>query len=144
MLGVILTGHGRFASGLHQAACQIVGEQAQFVAIDFPDGKSSDDLEAELRAAVESCDQGQGVVFMTDILGGSPFRYASLLSMEKGDLEVITGTNMQMLIEMLMERDELSPSEFREMGISSGVRGITSLWHESQKKRVQEVDDDGI
>lgn len=144
MLGVILTGHGRFASGLHQAACQIVGEQPQFAAVDFPDGVSSDTLETELRMAIEACDRGDGVVFMTDILGGSPFRYSSLLSMETSNIEVITGTNMQMLIEMLMERDDLSPAEFREMGLSSGIRGITSLWHESQKKRATEVEDDGI
>ena len=144
MLGVILTGHGRFASGLYQAACQIVGEQPQFAAVDFPDGASSDTLEKELRMAIEACDRGDGVVFMTDILGGSPFRYSSLLSMEIPNIEVITGTNMQMLIEMLMERDDLSPAEFREMGLSSGIRGITSLWHESQKKRATEVEDDGI
>lgn len=144
MLGVILTGHGRFASGLHQAACQIVGEQPQFAAVDFPDGTGNDTLEKELRAAIEACDKGEGVIFLTDILGGSPFRYASLLSMEKENIEIITGTNMQMLVEMLMERDDLSPAELREMGLSCGLRGITSLWHESQKQRVAEVADDGI
>lgn len=144
MLGVVLAGHGRFASGLYQAACQIVGEQPQFAAVDFPDGMSSDELEKALRTAIETCDRGDGVVFMTDILGGSPFRYSALLSMEKSNVEVVTGTNMQMLIEMLMERDDLSSEELRDMALLSGARGITSLWHESQKQKTVEVEDDGI
>lgn len=145
MSGVILTGHGRFASGLYQAVCQIIGEQPAFCAVDFPDGKSTEELEHELLAAVDKCKQGGGVVFVTDILGGSPFRTASMISMNSSNAEVITGTNMQMLIELLMERDGLSAEELREMALESGKRGITSLWHESGKQKEQaEVECDGI
>lgn len=35
MLGIILTGHGGFASGMEKAMKQILGEQTQFIAIDF-------------------------------------------------------------------------------------------------------------
>ena len=145
MSGVILTGHGRFASGLYQAICQIMGEQPYFCAVDFPDGKSTDELELELQEAVASCKQAGGVVFVTDILGGSPFRCASMMSMNAANMEVVTGTNMQMLIELLMERDGLSAEELRDMAIDSGKRGITSLWHESHKQQSEaEVECDGI
>ncbi len=36
MLSIILTGHGGFASGMEKAMKQILGEQSQFIAIDFP------------------------------------------------------------------------------------------------------------
>lgn len=35
MLSIILTGHGGFASGMEKAMKQILGEQSQFIAIDF-------------------------------------------------------------------------------------------------------------
>ena len=39
MLGIIICGHGGFASGMEQAMLQILGEQEAVVAIDFPDLK---------------------------------------------------------------------------------------------------------
>lgn len=36
MLSIILTGHGGFASGMEKAMKQILGDQSQFIAIDFP------------------------------------------------------------------------------------------------------------
>ncbi|HAV8362221.1 TPA: hypothetical protein JLC67_001164 [Escherichia coli] len=50
MLSIILTGHGGFASGMEKAMKQILGEQSQFIAIDFPEpGK---------RASVVALDSG--------------------------------------------------------------------------------------
>ena len=145
MIGVILTGHGSFATGLHEAAIQIVGKQEQFQAVNFPDGASTEALEQQLRDAVKVCDKGDGVIFLTDLLGGSPFRTASLISFELTQAEVITGTNMQLLLELLLEREDLTPQEARDVMIESARIGITSFWHENQKKSSQtEVCDDGI
>ncbi|BFI54935.1 putative phosphotransferase system protein [Yersinia pseudotuberculosis] len=135
MLGVILTGHGGFASGLYQAVCQVIGKQTHVVAIDFPEGMGTHELATKLNLAVTECEQGDGVVFLTDILGGSPFRCAALICMAQPNIEVITGTNMQLLIEMLLDRNQLTPAEFREQAIFCGQRGITSLWHENQKNQ---------
>ncbi len=54
MLGIILTGHGGFASGLEQAMKQILGEQPQFIAIDFPETSSTARLTAQLEQAVSA------------------------------------------------------------------------------------------
>lgn len=134
MLGVILTGHGSFATGLYEAAVQIMGDQAQFTAVNFPDGMSSEQLEHKLNHALKVCDNGDGVVFLTDILGGSPFRLAAMLSYQNQHIEVISGTNMPLLLEMLMQRDTLNAASFRMLAIDNGKLGVTSLWHENQKR----------
>lgn len=144
MLGVILTGHGGFATGLAEATVQIMGEQPQFMAIDFTDGMSSDQLEQQLHVALNQCNQGDGVIFLTDILGGSPFRIASTLSFEQPNIEVITGTNMSLLLEMFLKRDELDAELFRNMALIYAKNGITSLWHESNKKQYIGEPVDGI
>lgn len=133
MLGIILTGHGGFASGMYEAAVQIVGKQEQFVAINFPDGMSTDEFEIQLREALMSVDQGDGVIFLTDILGGSPFRLAAMLSFASNKAEVITGTNMPLLLEMLLERENLDVENFRKLAILSAKNGVTSLHDQGVK-----------
>ncbi|MFV0447031.1 MAG: PTS galactosamine/N-acetylgalactosamine transporter subunit IIA [Vibrio sp.] len=127
MIAVILSGHGGFASGIEKAIHQVIGEQQQFIALDFPEESSTQQLEAQMRQAIQEIDSGEGIVFLTDLLGGTPFRTASLLSQERDDIQVVTGTNLQMAAEMLLERDELKLIEFRDQAIECGHRGITSL-----------------
>ena len=83
MLGIILTGHGGFASGLEQAMKQILGEQPQFIAIDFPESSTTARLTAQLEQAVSELDEQHDIVFLTDLLGGTPFRVASTLAMKR-------------------------------------------------------------
>lgn len=145
MIGVILSGHGGFASGISQALTQVIGEQPQFAAIDFPESMTTAQLDNAMRMALESVDSGEGVVFLTDLLGGTPFRTASLLSQQIANIEVVTGTNLQMAAEMLLERDELSLTEFREQALVCGHRGITSLHAQLEEKQREEAEvGDGI
>lgn len=148
MLGVIITGHGRFASGLLQGVEQVVGEQLQCCAVDFPEGVSHGELRCLLEQACASCDSGEGVVILSDLLGGSPFRVAAVLAKQHQDYQVITGTNMQLAAEMMLEREGITPQRFRDMALKCGQRGITSLWHEEQKQCTQKQNDgvgsDGI
>ncbi len=144
MIAVILSGHGGFASGIEQAIHQVIGEQEQFRAIDFPAEMTTAQLEVAMRAALSDIDTNEGVVFLTDLLGGTPFRTASLLSQQQDNIEVLTGTNLQMVAEMLLERDELSLVEFRSQALTCGHRGMTSLHDELNKSYQQETVEDGI
>ena len=77
--------------------------------------------------AIAQLDCEDGIVFLTDLLGGTPFRVASTLAMQKPGCEVITGTNLQLLLEMVLEREGLSGEEFRVQALECGHRGLTSL-----------------
>ncbi|EEV7411795.1 PTS N-acetylgalactosamine transporter subunit IIA [Escherichia coli] len=104
MLSIILTGHGGFASGMEKAMKQILGEQSQFIAIDFPETSSTALLTSQLEEAIAQLDCEDGIVFLTDLLGGTPFRVASTLAMQKPGGE-----------------------EFRVQALECGHRGLTSL-----------------
>lgn len=134
MLGIILTGHGSFATGLYEAATQIIGKQPQFTAINFPDGMSSEQLEEQLHQAFQETNCGDGVLFLTDIVGGSPFRLAAVLSYQHKNIEVISGVNMPLLLEILLLRENLDITTIRQETIENGKQTITSLWHEHQKQ----------
>lgn len=144
MLGIILTGHGGFASGMEKAMKQILGEQSRFKAIDFSEESSTAQLTAQLEDAVSELGPQAEVVFLTDLLGGTPFRVASTLAMQQPGREVLTGTNLQLLLEMIMEREELSSEEFRIHALECGHRGLTSLFDELARTPIETSVAEGI
>ncbi|POT54963.1 PTS N-acetylgalactosamine transporter subunit IIA [Citrobacter amalonaticus] len=144
MLGIILTGHGGFASGMEKAMKQILGEQSQFIAIDFPETSTTALLTSQLEQAVAELDDEEGLIFLTDLLGGTPFRVASTLAMQKPGREVITGTNLQLLLEMVLDRDELNSEAFRVQALECGHRGLTSLVDELGRCREENPIEEGI
>ena len=85
MPGIVITGHGGFATGLLQAVEQVVGPQPHCAAVDFPEQMSTAQLNDALRSALAAVAQPDGVVFLTDMLGGSPFRSACELADAQGD-----------------------------------------------------------
>ncbi|MFI3308862.1 PTS galactosamine/N-acetylgalactosamine transporter subunit IIA [Ewingella allii] len=144
MLSIILTGHGGFATGLEKAMKQILGEQPQIMAIDFPESSSTTLLTSQFEQALSLLDESEGLVFLTDLLGGTPFRVASTLAMQKPEREVITGVNLQLLLEMVLEREGLSSQEFRLLALECGHRGLTSLVDELGRHREAVPIEEGI
>lgn len=144
MLSIILTGHGEFASGMEKAMKQIIGEQSQFIAIDFPETSTTAQLTTQLEQAVAMLDNEEGLIFLTDLLGGTPFRLASTLAMQKTGWEVIAGTNLQLLLEMVLERETLSSEAFRLQALECGHRGLTSLADELTRYRKENPVEEGI
>lgn len=141
MISVILVGHGRFGTGLGAAVEQVIGPQENFIKIDFPEGVSVPELKEEMIKVFDELYNEDGVVFLCDLLGGSPFRTASSIAIEHKNVEVIAGTNMQMCAEMMLERDEFTLEQFREQALTVGCRGITSLHTEwSNQKKEQETE----
>ncbi|GAA5786668.1 PTS N-acetylgalactosamine transporter subunit IIA [Chitiniphilus shinanonensis] len=136
MISLILTGHGRIASGIHQAIVQVFGPQDALHVIDFPEGVGTAELERQLSEVLDQCDGD--VVFFTDLLGGSPFRLASTLATERSGTEVIAGMNLAMFAEMLFERDSVTDAaEFRARATEAGRSGITSLAERLLRTRPQ-------
>lgn len=144
MLGIVLTGHGGFATGLEKAMKQILGEQEQIIAVDFPEDSTTALLTTQLEGAIKHLQESENIVFLTDLLGGTPFRVASTLALQQTGWEVITGTNLQLLLEMMMERDDLDSETFRLRALECGHRGLTSLADELSRTPVDVENEDGI
>ncbi len=112
MIGLVLVTHGRLANEFLAALEHVVGKQAGAVAISIgPD----DDMEArrqDILDAVAQVSDGDGVVVLTDMFGGTPSNLAiSVMETvagrkETGGIEVIAGVNLPMLIKLASGRDE--------------------------------------
>ena len=142
MVSIIITGHRRFASGLYNAVEQVIGPQPQIIAVDFPVGMSTQQLDHALQQALDTLPVEHGVVFFTDLLGGSPFRSAVQLSVHQPQFEVITGTNMQMLAETVLDRDEIPTArELVQQALAAGSRGIVHFVVDSEIPNNEENDE---
>ena len=95
MIGVVVATHGRLAEEMLRTAETVVGriEQARAVAVD----PAVQDMRAALKEAIKSVDTGDGVLLLTDLLGGSPTNLC-LSFMEERQIEVVTGVNLPMLL----------------------------------------------
>ncbi|MDF9824758.1 PTS system N-acetylgalactosamine-specific IIA component [Breznakia sp. PF5-3] len=101
MIGLVLTGHGEYASGLTSSLKLIAGDQLeQYEYIDFKKEDDVDTLERNIKTAFDRLENCDGILVCCDLIGGSPFKSAVTLGMEKENVKVVAGTNLPMLLEV--------------------------------------------
>ncbi|MFZ7172046.1 PTS galactosamine/N-acetylgalactosamine transporter subunit IIA [Avibacterium volantium] len=144
MTTLIVSGHGHFATGLQSALEQIIGQYPKVAFFDFDDKQITPE---QLRQNIEqylNAEQESAVLFCCDILGGTPFRQCALIAQQFECAEVIVGTNLQMLIETIMAKDELDFSALVTLALNSANQGITSLSAQQKISRQKQTEEDGI
>lgn len=129
MIGMILVCHGGMAAGLLDAMQMITGEQEACRAIGLEETESVENLMEKVQAALEEIDNEEGSLIFVDLFGASPFNTSArlVLATPSRPLEVITGVNLPMLVELAVQREGLSLAEAAELARSSGMEGIRRL-----------------
>ncbi|MEZ8092563.1 PTS galactosamine/N-acetylgalactosamine transporter subunit IIA [Photobacterium swingsii] len=121
MIGIVVSGHINFASGMQSAVKAIAGEQEQMAFIDFVESMSTEQLEADLRQAAQDVDSGEGVLFLTDIPGGSPCNRALAILMDQSNVELIGGANLPMIANAAFEREDVTLPVLVELLLEIGT-----------------------
>lgn len=126
MIGIIVTGHGNFASGISSAIKLVAGSQENYEIVDFLETDSGDMLRQKLTKAVERLEYCEDILVFADLIGGSPFKIAVEISVEcSKNIHVIAGTNVGMLLEQVMLRDdEESVDELVEKVLETGKNQV--------------------
>ncbi len=105
MIGVVVVTHGQLAAELVNATETIVGDLPGFAAVSIGWHEDTEDARDDIAQAIGRVDQGQGVLILTDMFGGTPCNLAmTFLAAEK--VEVITGVNVPMLIKLTGMRQQ--------------------------------------
>jgi mannose PTS system EIIA component len=99
MIGIVIVTHGRLAEEFILAAEHVVGQQAMMSAVCIGPDDDMETRRQDILAAVESCDSGAGVIILTDMFGGTPSNL-SISVMKRGNVEVVAGANLPMLIKL--------------------------------------------
>lgn len=97
MIGIIVAAHGRLATELVATAELILGSIPRCVACNISPGLSPQAMEEELHRAVQSVDDGEGALVLSDLIGGTPCTRSMALC-QKARLEVLTGVSVPMLL----------------------------------------------
>lgn len=136
MIGLIITGHGQFASGLVSALELLIGHQELLAAVDFESGQSWDTLMEHLKDAVGTMQTCHELLILCDMIGGSPYKCAAALTDADPRLTVLYGINLGMTLELAircrMGLDTDAPALAGEM-VATGKAQIGSYRSEPKK-----------
>ena len=103
MIGLVLVTHGRLAEELRSAMEHVVGAQRNVATVCIGPDDDMEGRRADVQGAIARVDTGDGVVLLTDMFGGTPSNLAISL-MKSGDIEVIAGVNLPMLVKLAKSR----------------------------------------
>jgi len=105
MIGIIITGHGRFSEGMMSSIEMIAGKAESLIGVNFLESESTDDLDKHLLDAyIELKQKNDGVIIVCDLLGGSPFKSAATLSVKQENVSVLAGINLASCLELIFAR----------------------------------------
>lgn len=142
MIGLLVTGHANFGSGITSSVNLIAGEQEAYRYVDFLPTYSLEDLSRELNKAMDDLKDCEGILVFADLMGGTPFRTAVEVGYPRGNVNVIGGSNLPMLLEVAVARkfeDDLE--ELTKTALETGKEQV--LKYEFQAVE-QEISEDGI
>lgn len=124
MTGIIIITHGRLARELLGAAEFILGKIEQVECISVGPELEPRRLRDNLAGAIGRMDQGQGVLILTDMFGGTP-NNISLAFLSEGKVEVVTGVNLPMLIKAATSRQNQPLGELASLVREAGKGSIS-------------------
>ena len=103
MIGIVLVTHGQLAEEFLRAMVHIVGKQKNIAAICIQPEDDMEQRRDDILKAIEKVEDGDGVILLTDMFGGTPSNLA-ISVMGEGKVEVIAGVNLPMLIQLARSR----------------------------------------
>lgn len=145
MLGLIITGHGEFSSGLLHASQMIAGQQAHVENVLFKDGMDLGELQAQIEEVVNRhLANYDGTIILTDLKGGTPFNVSMMLTADNPQVEVLSGANLPMVIEgALLSQFAESVTELANQLVTVGQSGIVRAELPASSTST-EADEEGI
>ena len=107
MIGMILVTHGKLAEEFVHAMQHVVGRQEGVATVCIGPNDDMERRRREIADAIKSVDTGEGAIILTDLFGGTPSNLAISL-MRAGEVEVIAGINLPMLIRLAKARTSMT------------------------------------
>ncbi|MFP4326606.1 MAG: PTS sugar transporter subunit IIA [Paracoccaceae bacterium] len=124
MIGIVIVAHGGLAREYLAAVEHVVGRQTGIRAIAIEADHDRAQKQAEIIAAADEVDRGDGVVIVTDMFGGSPSNL-SLRACAPEDRRILYGANLPMLIKLAKSR-HLTVGEAVRNALEAGRKYIDS------------------
>lgn len=114
---VFVCTHGRFGEELMKSAEMIAGEAENVFAFSLMPGMQPEDYRAMLEKQLEKLGDGK-VLCLVDLFGGTPCTTCAILS-KTYDMQVISGLNLAMYIEVTSQKGNYAVDELKTIGLAT-------------------------
>ena len=125
MIGIIIATHGELSSGMLKTANLFIKDLENVVTVSLTENLGPDKFIKKLEKAIDEVDQGQGVLIMTDLFGGTPANSSWEIISKSSNVQCITGINLGMILEVLLQRD--GEKTLTELVMSAKEAGVNSI-----------------
>ncbi|MEE9495046.1 MAG: PTS fructose transporter subunit IIA [Desulfobacterales bacterium] len=99
MIGIVIVTHSQLGDALIEAAEFIIGKRPEaLVSVSIDLNESAEVLRGKIAAGIKKVKSKDGVLILTDMFGGTPSNL-SYSFLEEGQIEVISGVNLPILIQ---------------------------------------------
>ncbi len=99
MIGIVVVSHSNIGCEMVQATTRIIPEATHMKGVAVESNDPPESIRQQIADAVSNVDQGNGVLILTDMFGGTPSNIC-MTFLEPRRIEVVSGFNMPMLIKL--------------------------------------------
>ena len=122
-VGLLIITHERIGAALVETAVGMLGRCPLKVdVLPIPGDCDLERLNGEAREKCQALDEGDGVLVLTDIYGGTPSNIAGHLARSPG-VAMVAGVNLPMLVRV-MNYPQLDLAGLTEKAVSGGRDGV--------------------
>jgi len=123
-VGGVIVSHGQLANELLAAAEAVVGDLSNIVAVSIGWHDDVEMAQNEIARAIKSVSRGRGVLLLTDMFGGTPTNISAMF-LKEGEVEIVTGVNLPMVIKLATETRPVGLMELAAEVEEQGKGAIT-------------------
>ncbi|NLI09667.1 MAG: PTS sugar transporter subunit IIA [Elusimicrobia bacterium] len=128
MVNIIIVTHGDFGAYIAEAAENIAGQQNEGVKnISVSQKMSLEDVTQKVEKAAKEYYVQDGLIFLTDMPGGTPMNVSLPIAAKMENTAVICGLNLSMAVSAFANRKNLSFEELVEKIQTDGKRAICEV-----------------
>ncbi len=106
MIGIVIVAHGGLAREYLAAMEHVVGKHPGTAAVAIEENDTCSTKQAEIDAAVDAVDEGEGVVVVVDMFGSTPSNLAMTASRRAPNSRVVCGANLPLLVKLAKARNK--------------------------------------
>lgn len=122
-IGGVVISHGQVANELVAAAEAVVGEISHVTAVSIGWHDDVEIAKSEIERAIEKVSEGNGVLLLTDMFGGTPTNIAAMF-LKSDEIEIVTGVNLPMVIKLASTNSEMTLRELAKEVEDQGKESI--------------------
>lgn len=97
--------HGKAALEMVSSAEMICGLQENIGSTFFEIGESPEDLTRRIKNDLEKLCTDEGILFLTDIKGGTPFNVIAQMLKQYSEVHLLSGVNIPILVDIFIKRN---------------------------------------